>query len=242
MRASASASAEPKRRPRRASGPWWHSTQCSSASRRASAARRATPRHPLLQHPLADLHVAEQPALLADAEVGAVRELARLADVVHERRRDQQVGVELDVQQARLLRERRDRDRVLQQPAEVGVVPAARARRAPPRARAARRRRAGPPAALSGRCRRPPAPGARGSRRARRGRGRRSAGSGRVDLRRVRSRDRAHVDLQLVAEALDATRHAHEVAPLEAARRARRRRGTRVPAPTPVRSRSSSAR
>ena len=43
-RYSASASGEPKRRPGAASGPWWQSTQCSSASRRsgASAASRGS--------------------------------------------------------------------------------------------------------------------------------------------------------------------------------------------------------
>src|SRR4051794_32632463 len=72
----------------------------------------------------------DQAALLAQSDLGAEPELARLADVVQDRRRHQQVGVEPAVQVARLLRERRDSNRVLQQPTEVGVVTGARAGRA----------------------------------------------------------------------------------------------------------------
>ena len=48
----------------------------------------------LAQEPQADLHVAEQTALLARLDRGAVGELPRLADVVDDRGADQQVAVE----------------------------------------------------------------------------------------------------------------------------------------------------
>ena len=127
-RYSASASGEPKRRPGAASGPWWLSTQCSSATRRSGASAG----EPRLEQLLAEHDVAEQPALVGEPDLGAVGELARLAQVVHERRGDQQVGVQPRVQLAGLERERADRDGVLEQAAEVGVVAAARARRAAP--------------------------------------------------------------------------------------------------------------
>ena len=87
-------------------------------------------RRPLGDQLLAEREVADQRARVAQRDVGAELELARLADVVQHRRADQQVGVEPRVQHARLLRERGDRDRVLEQPAEVRVVAAARAGRA----------------------------------------------------------------------------------------------------------------
>ena len=76
----------------------------------------------LAQQPQPDLHVAEQPALLAQLDRGAVGELARLADVVDDRGADQQVAVEPRVSERQLLGERRDGDRMLEQPAQVGVV------------------------------------------------------------------------------------------------------------------------
>ena len=69
-------------------------------------------------------------ALVADPELGAVGELARLADVVEQRRRHQQVGVEPRVELTELADERADRDRVLEQAAEVGVMAGAGAGRA----------------------------------------------------------------------------------------------------------------
>src|SRR4051794_21583041 len=79
---------------------------------------------PLVEDALAQHEVAEQAALLAEADLGAVGELARLAEVVDERGADEQVGVEAWMQRGRLDPERRDRDGVLEQAAEVGVVPA----------------------------------------------------------------------------------------------------------------------
>ena len=84
------------------------------------------------QDPLADHQVAEQAPLLGQADLGAVGELARAAEVVGDRGGQQQVGVQARMQLAELVRERRDGDRVLEQPAEVGVVAGARARRPAP--------------------------------------------------------------------------------------------------------------
>ena len=74
--------------------------------------------------------MAEQPALLADPELRLVGELARLADVVNERRRHQQVGVEPGMELAQLADQRPHGDRVLDEPTQVGVVAAPGARRA----------------------------------------------------------------------------------------------------------------
>ena len=74
--------------------------------------------------------MAEHLPLVGDAELGSVGELSRLADVMADRRRHQQVGVEAGMQGAGLEHQGRDRHRVLDQPAEVGVVAAAGAGRA----------------------------------------------------------------------------------------------------------------
>jgi hypothetical protein len=76
--------------------------------------------------------VAEQAPGVGDADLGAVRELARLAEVVHERRADEQARVQARVQLADVERKRPDGDRMLERAAKVGVVALARARRAPP--------------------------------------------------------------------------------------------------------------
>ena len=86
-------------------------------------------RRPLDDHLLAERDVADQRAGLAECDLGAQLELAQLADVVEQRRADQHVRVEPRVQDARLEAERADRDGVLEQPAEVGVVARARAGR-----------------------------------------------------------------------------------------------------------------
>ena len=170
---------------------------------------------PRLEQLLAEHEVAEQPALVRQADLRAVGELARLAEVVDDRRRHEQVGVQPRVQLARLQRERADRDRVLEQPAEVGVMAGARARRAPPlgaqRGVAEQAVEQRPVARLVDLAREVLEEAvelvevAVGDRQERR----------RVGA--VGALDRAHVDLQLVAEALDAALHAHEVAALEAA-------------------------
>src|SRR3954467_1091534 len=79
---------------------------------------------------LAERQVAEQPALVAPADLRAVGELAGLADVVQERGGEEEVLVEPRVELAGLVRELGHRDGVLEQPPEVGVVAAAAARRA----------------------------------------------------------------------------------------------------------------
>ena len=107
----------PRARPA-ASGPWWLRTQWSSARRRGGSSDGGRG----LDQLRADREVAEHRPLLADPELGPVGELARLADVVQERRGHQQVGVELRVELADLADQRADGDGVLEQPAEVGVM------------------------------------------------------------------------------------------------------------------------
>ena len=139
IRYSASASARGEaaagRRRRRRGG------RARSAAAPAGAPRRA-PAGALGQDPLADHQVAEQPPLVGQPDLGAVGELAGAAEVVDDRGGQQQVGVQPRVQLAQLVRERRDRDRVLEQPAEVRVVAGPRARRPPPRRPQRRVRRA----------------------------------------------------------------------------------------------------
>ena len=139
-RYSASASGEPKRRPGAASG----AVVGEHAVGEREPAVVGDPGAALVEQPLAEHDVPEQAALVGQPDLGAVGELARLAEVVHERRGEQQVRIQTRVQLRALERERADRDRVLEQPAEVGVVAAAGARargatrRAAPRRRAAR--------------------------------------------------------------------------------------------------------
>ena len=134
-----------------------------------------------------------------------------------ERGGEEEVLVQARVQRAGLDRERRDRDGVLEQPAEVGVMAA----RACTASGAARRvARASPSRRVD------QAPERRVADLAREvleeavelvevavGDGQERGG---VGLAGAARRDRAHVDLQLVAEALDPARDAHEVAALEA--------------------------
>ena len=126
-RYSASASTEPKRPPGRAGGAVVaeHAVQ---ERQPALVVERAAPRSD--EQAQAELEVAEQAALLGQPDLGAVGELARLADVVDDRGGQQQVAGSGAGAAAELLRERRDRDGVLEQAAEVGVVAGARARRA----------------------------------------------------------------------------------------------------------------
>ena len=82
--------------------------------------------------------MAEQPPLVGQPDLGAVGELARPPEVVDERGREQQVLVQARVQLADLVGERGHRHRVLEQAAQVRVVPTARARRATQAARSSR--------------------------------------------------------------------------------------------------------
>ena len=79
----------------------------------------------LLDQPRAEVDVAEKPALGRLPEPRAGLELDGAADVVQEGCGEQQVGTEPWVQLAQLAADRRDADRVLEQPAGVVVVPAA---------------------------------------------------------------------------------------------------------------------
>ena len=121
--------------------------------------------------------MAEQPALLGQPDLGAVGELARLAEVVHERRADQQVRSSA-AGAAGTPPARACRPRPCARAARRGRRGGRRgctARAASPRA--APRRPAAAPAARGTPGRGPRRPGARGSRRAPRRRGRRPAGT-----------------------------------------------------------------
>src|SRR4029077_12506995 len=67
--------------------------------------------------------MADQATLLGDPEFGAVAELPRLADVVQQRPRHQQIRVQARMQLADLTYEGADGNGVLHQSADVGVVP-----------------------------------------------------------------------------------------------------------------------
>ena len=86
---------------------------------------------PLGHELLAERHMAQQGARLAEGDLGAEVELERLPDVVQDRSAEEQVGVQPRVQRTGLEGERADRHGVLDQPAEVGVVAGASAGRAP---------------------------------------------------------------------------------------------------------------
>ena len=78
----------------------------------------------------AQRQVPHQASLLGDPKLGPIGELARLADVVEERRGHQQVRVQARMQLADLEHQRRHGDRVLDQPTNVGVMAGAGAGRA----------------------------------------------------------------------------------------------------------------
>ena len=86
----------------------------------------------LLEHPQAEMHVAEEPALLGRPERRATTELADAPDVVQERGGQQEVVTEPGMQLCGLAAERRDSDRVLEQAAGVAVVPVCPGRRKRP--------------------------------------------------------------------------------------------------------------
>src|SRR5450755_287762 len=84
------------------------------------------------EDPLADLDVAEQASLVGEAELGAVGVLLGPAEVVDDGGGEEQVGVELGMQLAEVVGKRGDRDGVLEQAAEVGVMAGAGAGRPAP--------------------------------------------------------------------------------------------------------------
>ena len=129
--------------------------------RRAPSARSSIRRSPRWTWP------SSRPSSVC-AEGRPALELARAADVVEQRGRQQQIGPQPRVQLRRLAAERRDADRVLEQPARVGVVAvsaAGSARSAARSASSARKRADRLRGARRARSRRR---GTRGSRRARR--------------------------------------------------------------------------
>jgi uncharacterized protein (DUF1015 family) len=77
----------------------------------------------LLDHPQAEVDVAEQPALLVRPERRAAAELADAPDVVQERGREQEIVAEPWMQLCGFAAERRDAHGVLEQSARVAVVP-----------------------------------------------------------------------------------------------------------------------
>jgi hypothetical protein len=77
----------------------------------------------LLEHPQAEVHVAEESALLGRPERRASPELATAPDVVQERGCEQEIVAKTRMQLRGLAAERRDSDRVLEQTTRVAVVP-----------------------------------------------------------------------------------------------------------------------
>ena len=172
-------------------------------------------RRPLGHELLAQHHVPDERPRLAELDLGAEIELARLAHVVEDRRAEQQIRVEPRVEDAGLLGERGNRHGVLEQAAQVGVVPRPRAGRAPELGaeRLVAEEEAEEPGevgvvhlareVLEEAVELPDV-----------------AVGDRQELGRVRvgRLDRLHLDLKLVAEALDPPGHGHEIAALELAR------------------------
>ena len=83
----------------------------------------------LLEHSQAEVHVAEEPALLGRPERRATTELADAPEVVQERGGQQEVVTEPGMQLCGLAAERRNSDGVLEQSAGVAVVPVCPGRR-----------------------------------------------------------------------------------------------------------------
>jgi hypothetical protein len=77
----------------------------------------------LLDHPKAEVDMSEEATLLGLAKRGAYAELPDAADVVEERRGEQEVVAKAWMELRGLATERCDADRVLEQPSRVAVVP-----------------------------------------------------------------------------------------------------------------------
>ena len=76
----------------------------------------------VLDQPQPEMDVPKQPAFLGRAERRPALELERPSDVVEERGRQHEVRPQARVQLRGLAAERRDADRVLEQPARIGMV------------------------------------------------------------------------------------------------------------------------
>ncbi len=168
---------------------------------------------PFLDHAKTKVHVTEEPALVRRTEHWATAELAHTADVVNERSRDEQIHAQPLMKLCRLARQGCDADGVLEQSACVGVMRVhGRRKRAHrcPRLRVEhvvdRRAKAGV-RDLGGEELEEAFELVRIS--AHRGRHRR-----RIDV--LRGLERPNVELQTVAESLDASEHAHGIALAEA--------------------------
>ena len=77
---------------------------------------------PLLDQSQPEMDVTEQPALLGLTEGGPRPSSTRAADIVQERGGEEEIAAQARVQLRRLAAQRRDADRVLEQPAGVAVV------------------------------------------------------------------------------------------------------------------------
>ncbi len=99
---------------------------CRDARRRSGAARLSVPpsqpRRERLDQAQAEMHVAEQAALVGRRERRPAGELERPADIVDERGREHELAAQSRMELRRLAAERGDADRVLEQPTCVGVM------------------------------------------------------------------------------------------------------------------------
>ncbi len=77
---------------------------------------------PRLDQAQSEVDVPEQPALVRGTEHGPRPQLERPAEVVEDRRRNEEIAAEARVQLRRLAADRRDRHRVLEQSTRVGVM------------------------------------------------------------------------------------------------------------------------
>ena len=160
--------------------------------------------------PQPEMDVSEQASLLRRLEAGAGLELERPADVVEQRGGEEEVGAQARVELHQLAADRGHADRVLQQSARVDVVALRRGRQGAKRSRRVARPRGRRDRRLAARVRDLAGEEVEEALQlvgiaAQRGR--------QLDRVGVLGRlDRAHVELKLVAEALDPAEHAHGVA------------------------------
>ncbi len=77
----------------------------------------------LLDHPKSEVDMSQEATLLRLAKCRADAELADAADVVEERRGEQEVVAKALMKLRGLATERRDADRVLEQPSRIAVMP-----------------------------------------------------------------------------------------------------------------------
>ena len=88
-------------------------------------------RRALLDQAQAEVNVPEQAPLVRGTEGRPASQLDRAADVVQERGREQEVGAQSRMELSHLAADRRDADRVLQEPTGVAVVTFDRCRKRP---------------------------------------------------------------------------------------------------------------